>query len=681
VTAILLPNGKQQYFTTAGLPAVGYKVATFAAGTSTPQTTWQDALKVAQQTNPIILDGRGEASIFWDGAYKVQLQDSTGAVIWTQDNLQSQQNSFAATLVPSVTNSVDLGSVTLSWRNLYLGANNAPVLDTVSGNIGYYARTLAETAASVTPANFAYGPDHIGDDVRRYGNIDLTGATDCRAILNTANSVGVALYLPKGIYKISSALTLNVPLYFEFGAILKPDAAVTVTINAPVWAGPWQIFNLSNAGAALAGILIPMLATGRILAEWFGAKGDNATDDTVAIQNALLCARNSGFIGVQLLLKAYKVTTSLYLNGLNDANFSSCSLFGTANNGNIVGGSTQITCTGFGGNPVLVSKGGSGNQPYPVIQDIWFSGDSTTGACIQFLGRCGATVYRCVFYQAAIGIWFSNNVAAGTFTEYCHAYECSFTNCSTAAIRYTRGSGDTSFNGTGLYQCKINIPLGIPAVLIDAGATPYNAPFYAQIWTANTGPNTIFQNNGGGNCSYHGQLTLEGGNTTNNLVSLGAGSVVMFAGNVNTNSNNCVSGTLAQCRNAAVFAGGEAVWWGTKVSAQALTTGTNNETTPPFFAPAARIVHVATVATGYDYRYVLLVLSQGTGGFGNVTTLATFANVNTAGYGASTFNEFNGQLRIINAAFPASGVSGLIESSQISSGMPYVATSTTVVQI
>lgn len=185
MTAVLLPNGKQQYLTTAGLPAVGYKLATFAAGTSTPQVTWQDALKVAQQTNPIILDGRGEASIFWEGAYKVQLQDSTGAVIWTQDNLQSLPNGYTTSLVPAVTNSVDLGSVTLSWRNLYLGPNNAPVLDTVSGNLGYFARTSGEINAlpnPVTPVNFSY-PAQTGV---RYGPNTTPGTTDMANALQAA---------------------------------------------------------------------------------------------------------------------------------------------------------------------------------------------------------------------------------------------------------------------------------------------------------------------------------------------------------------------------------------------------------------------------------------------------------------------------------------------------------------
>lgn len=202
MTAVLLPNGKQQYFTTAGLPAVGYKVATFDAGTSNPRTTWADALKIGANTNPVILDARGEASIFWEGTYKVQLQDSTGAVIWTQDNLQSQPNSFAGSILPAVTNSVDLGSVTLSWRNVYVGPNNAPVLDTVSGNIGYIARTAVEIAAGVTPTNFWY-PE---GDLRRYGG-DPLGVADASVAWQQAINVGIAR-IPKGCsFKIVTPAT------------------------------------------------------------------------------------------------------------------------------------------------------------------------------------------------------------------------------------------------------------------------------------------------------------------------------------------------------------------------------------------------------------------------------------------------------------------------------------------
>jgi hypothetical protein len=212
VTAILLPNGKQQYFTTAGLPAVGYKIATFDAGTSNPRVTWSDALKVGVNTNPVILDGRGEASIFWEGAYKVQLQDSTGAVIWTQDNLQSQQTTFTASLIPAVTNTVDIGSVTLSWRNLYLGPNNAPVLDTVTGNIGYYARTAIEIAAGVVPVSFIYP---VGNVFRYYTTAQITQTQafsstptlDCSAAINNAVKCCTGdVFFPTGIHYISAPI-------------------------------------------------------------------------------------------------------------------------------------------------------------------------------------------------------------------------------------------------------------------------------------------------------------------------------------------------------------------------------------------------------------------------------------------------------------------------------------------
>lgn len=195
--AVLLPNGKQQFFTTPGVPAVGYKLATFAAGTSSNQTTWVDALKVGANTNPIILDARGEAVIFWEGAYKVQLQDATGAPIWTVDNVQSQP-APSASLIPSVDNSFTLGSPSFSWANVYVGANHAPVLDTVSGNIGYYARTAIEIAAAVTPTNYAYP---FGD-LRRYGAIGGPAGTipaaDDSAAWAKAVSVAYAV-IPQGM--------------------------------------------------------------------------------------------------------------------------------------------------------------------------------------------------------------------------------------------------------------------------------------------------------------------------------------------------------------------------------------------------------------------------------------------------------------------------------------------------
>lgn len=274
MTAALLPNGKQQYFTTAGLPAVGYKVATFDAGTSNPRVTWQDALKVAQNINPIILDGRGEASIFWEGAYKVQLQDSTGAVIWTQDNLQSQPNGFTAALVPAVTNTTDLGTAILSWRNGYFGTNvligpNAiPAFDPISGNIGYYARTAAEIAAGVVPTNFAYPVTPFLHLWRYMSAAQITsilgnGLTDTTSGFTAAVSVmtqmnGATLIIPTGNYSNNATVTLAnfgkiIGMGTRRGAGTPPSTGKGTSINA-TFAGP--IFKVTNGVLTAVDVLI-----------------------------------------------------------------------------------------------------------------------------------------------------------------------------------------------------------------------------------------------------------------------------------------------------------------------------------------------------------------------------------------------------------------------------------------
>lgn len=71
----------------------GGKVYTCDAGTvcgsstSNPKTTWQDANKVTPHANPIILDAFGRATVFADGNYKFQIDDSSDVLVETIDNI------------------------------------------------------------------------------------------------------------------------------------------------------------------------------------------------------------------------------------------------------------------------------------------------------------------------------------------------------------------------------------------------------------------------------------------------------------------------------------------------------------------------------------------------------------------------------------------------------------------
>lgn len=116
--ATLLPEGKQSFIDDAGNPLVGGKLYTYDAGTNTPRPTFADAAGTVPNTNPVILDARGEATVFWDGSYKVVLKDASDATIWTVDNIRSI-NSYSDELKALLASSA--------------GASNVGVVDGAAG--------------------------------------------------------------------------------------------------------------------------------------------------------------------------------------------------------------------------------------------------------------------------------------------------------------------------------------------------------------------------------------------------------------------------------------------------------------------------------------------------------------------------------------------------------------------
>lgn len=81
-----MPNGRQQYTNDAGALLAGGKIYTYAAGTTVPKATYSDAAGTVENTNPVILDARGEAPIFWDGSYYIEVKDADGVLIYSVDD-------------------------------------------------------------------------------------------------------------------------------------------------------------------------------------------------------------------------------------------------------------------------------------------------------------------------------------------------------------------------------------------------------------------------------------------------------------------------------------------------------------------------------------------------------------------------------------------------------------------
>lgn len=101
--------GHYTFLDNNGAPLAGGKLCTFAAGSSTPHGTWSDSGLTVLNANPVILDTAGrpwngvnEINLYLDGtSYKLQLLTagtttdcSTGATIWTADNIEDLANVF-----------------------------------------------------------------------------------------------------------------------------------------------------------------------------------------------------------------------------------------------------------------------------------------------------------------------------------------------------------------------------------------------------------------------------------------------------------------------------------------------------------------------------------------------------------------------------------------------------------
>lgn len=86
----LSPSPKMQFFTAAGIPLVGGKLFTYASGTTSPLATYTDDTGNTANTNPVILNSRGEAEVwFGPSRYSLVLKDADDNLIWTVDGVNT----------------------------------------------------------------------------------------------------------------------------------------------------------------------------------------------------------------------------------------------------------------------------------------------------------------------------------------------------------------------------------------------------------------------------------------------------------------------------------------------------------------------------------------------------------------------------------------------------------------
>ena len=88
--ATISPTPKLQFLDANGAPLSYGLLYTYVAGTTTPKTTWIDAAQSTPNTNPVLLDSRGQADVWLNAgeAYKFVVLNSSSVTQYTVDNIK-----------------------------------------------------------------------------------------------------------------------------------------------------------------------------------------------------------------------------------------------------------------------------------------------------------------------------------------------------------------------------------------------------------------------------------------------------------------------------------------------------------------------------------------------------------------------------------------------------------------
>jgi len=253
----------------------GCSIYTYAAGTNTPLATYTSSTLGTPNTNPVLTNSSGYAvngstiTGIWVGSscYKFVAKDANAVTLWTQDNI------------------CDRGAV----LQALLAASSGASL------IGFQPTggSVPITVASALNSAYLYSTGYS------------TLALACSAAAAANKTLAVV-----STFSNSPAQALNCDLWFPSGAgaMIQPASGATITMSTGrnVTAADFKIID-SSAGGTFTMLLSPSSAS----VAWWGAVGDDSTDNAAAITSALAASKDVRFpLGIYRSSTAQAITVT-----------------------------------------------------------------------------------------------------------------------------------------------------------------------------------------------------------------------------------------------------------------------------------------------------------------------------------------------------------------------------------
>lgn len=389
-TATLSPAPKLQFFDANGNPLVGGKLYSYAAGTTTPLATYIDYNGSATNTNPVILDSRGEANVWLSSSYyKLKLTDSNNVEIWTVDNI----GGFATMADMTAAINAVLASLAASGGSALVGF--------IQAGTGAVATTVqAKLRQVISVKDFGAVGDDSHDDT-----------TNIQAAIDYANSIGGDVYFPAGTYKITNALTIDNSASSSeyYKASIYGDSSASARIHGG--AGNYNMFEISG-GSVGAGV-----HSHQVIRGLFFVKDDNLGNliqgDNLAFisfEDVSCLNGDYGFYGTDVLSSVFYDCIFRFANyGMrfeyadysqpNAITLVSCVVGNNNNAGIYVSGGSTFNM--FGGSVESNGMTGSASPKFGVLLDDAGAQGSAAG---NFSG---------VYFEQNVGtadIWLANSV-------------------------------------------------------------------------------------------------------------------------------------------------------------------------------------------------------------------------------------------------------------------------------
>ena len=505
----LLPNGKQQFIDINGNPLVGGTVGMYIPNTLIFKNTWQDAAQMTLNTNPIILDSRGQALIYGTGTYRQIVKDAQGNLIWDEPTSGLGGGAGVISYVASIADLRALGTAGQANSPIYVEGYYSPndggggLFIWVSGN------STADNGGTIINPTAHVG---VGRWVRSYvAPVDALwfgakgdGTTDNTTILSTwlawCNSVFQSAKISQdptvtsgnSNYKITGPLSaIILSFYMEPGTQLTPTGTgyTALTLQPQGYIeSPWRIFIQGPGGAQTAasplngfyfrnpsGFVVEQIRCSDL--NGFGMYLDQAQDavfQLISIENcgntndyALTIGSSTAdatnmtnFLHIQVELSTAK---AIIING-----DTLCCIFGSIHSERAYGDVLYKTWFLSGDNCTFINSrlngdancsavvGGNGTRFTELRTEVMIPVEFITPSQTPFIldnpaitGACtwtGGNFGPCIIFGGYIASLKANNFVTGI-----RAYGTTFTQIYTATV--TPGTGVTL--QTRLYGCTV----------------------------------------------------------------------------------------------------------------------------------------------------------------------------------------------------------------------------------